>query len=467
MLLVTLALLNATEVLGFIHAAVQGLRAVRPYGFTYIALLIVIFAMMLHVSLLVGLNIGLSAYYRYWVLGIYAPVAIFLMLLFFTDQLIVDFQPVRNTVLRVPGPWFPLLEIYIVLYLLIVVLSLVYGARRVCVPATRRLRSRLWLIAMAPIAIFFIYLTVAHHFGFTRQISSTIYGPLVMTIPFIIAGYATYHHRLFDFQFFIPGSRVRKEKEALYDRIEAGAQTISDARSLRRALGAIANALECSVGMADEQRRLTIHPRGVRDAPDRVSDIELTVLRAVDTLTVAEEIRETQANLYLAMTRSDIAAIVPMETRAGTVCRWLLLGKRFSEQVYTPLDFRVVERLFERLAERSREQFSVLRAQLARVTRELQQYQRRLDTIEAERRDLKLQLSRTELENSELRSRSEFKPAFWTRKALEDYVAEFEKEIIGQALAAAQGNISEAARLLDMRANTLFYKIKRYGLSGK
>jgi len=47
-------------------------------------------------------------------------------------------------------------------------------------------------------------------------------------------------------------------------------------------------------------------------------------------------------------------------------------------------------------------------------------------------------------------------------KSLEDYVCEYEKQIIQQALDYCHGNQARAARLLGLRPNTLFYKMKRY-----
>ena len=48
---------------------------------------------------------------------------------------------------------------------------------------------------------------------------------------------------------------------------------------------------------------------------------------------------------------------------------------------------------------------------------------------------------------------------------LEELVAEFESRIIRQALERCDGNKSKTARILGLRANTLHYKLERYGLS--
>ena len=50
-------------------------------------------------------------------------------------------------------------------------------------------------------------------------------------------------------------------------------------------------------------------------------------------------------------------------------------------------------------------------------------------------------------------------------KTLQDSVAEFEAALIAQALRLSKGNQAEAARLLGLRPNTLYYKMERYGLT--
>jgi len=44
-------------------------------------------------------------------------------------------------------------------------------------------------------------------------------------------------------------------------------------------------------------------------------------------------------------------------------------------------------------------------------------------------------------------------------------VESLEKTLIAQALAQAAGNKAKAARLLDISERTLWYKVKKYGLS--
>jgi len=55
-------------------------------------------------------------------------------------------------------------------------------------------------------------------------------------------------------------------------------------------------------------------------------------------------------------------------------------------------------------------------------------------------------------------------PTATCKNTLDQYVAQFEAQLIGKALEHCRGNKAKAARLLGLRANTLHYKLERYGL---
>jgi len=163
-----------------------------------------------------------------------------------------------------------------------------------------------------------------------------------------------------------------------------------------------------------------------------------------------------------------------------------LLGDSFSESVYTPLDFRKVERLFDSLAEFFLDRIAFLRAELAES-----QAQTRLanDIVEQQQKEL----ARTQEENTLLRDNnfrllrenhvarktlgarpqgksvpvltlaSERTPD-WS-KPLSQRMEEAEVKMISEALKCSKGNKSEAARLLGVSPSTLHYKLERFGLA--
>src|SRR4030065_2902190 len=77
----------------------------------------------------------------------------------------------------------------------------------------------------------------------------------------------------------------------------------------------------------------------------------LEQLHKIERITVANEIADVAPDTYRMMRAHGIAAIVPFYPHSQSASGWMLLGGAFSEQVYTPLDFKMVEQLFARLPE--------------------------------------------------------------------------------------------------------------------
>lgn len=470
-LLIVLAAHNASEVLALYNFVNFGVPAMTTYGFAYVALLIPAVALILQLSL--RLSFDLDAHDTRLRLQplLYVPGAILLFLLLFTDQLVVGFQPFRNTVLRVPGPLYSYFETYMTVYLSAAIVNLIYGARAGRASAIRRTRNRLWLLAIAPTGLLLVYLIVANHFGLAK-VTSTIYMPITLTFFLVVTAYATHEHRLFDIAFFIPWSKVRKRKTAFYRRIERTIAEIADLRSVREVLSAVADTLRCSISLVGSSRSMSVGANG----STVIGKFEREALNDVDRIIVADEIVEARPRLYALMKANHVAAIVPFRGY-GAVRNWLLLGEQFTNEVYTPLDFRAAEVLFERVAERSLDKLTLLRSQLAEATKDLRIYRRQLDSALAELREMRGALSARETEVRELQARNAMR--FDQRlsdvvhlsdsqvKTFDEHVEEFEKKIIRQALNDCHGNRSEAARMLGMRPNTLHYKLKRLGLLDK
>ena len=151
----------------------------------------------------------------------------------------------------------------------------------------------------------------------------------------------------------------------------------------------------------------------------------------------------------------------------------MLLGDRFSEEVYTPVDFQLVEQLFRRISDRFLDKLLLMRSQLDEVQRELCEAHRRLALLWQAKLNTDKKLFDAQAELQSLRNRTPLmeenphtsKLACWeNNQTLNEYLLEFEKAIIKHALLCAKGNRAEAARLLGLRPNTLHYKAKRLGL---
>lgn len=360
-ILIILSLFNLVEFAGLTYYALNGFdaRVANFFGFTYLALFIPCLALLLHVSL--ELSFDTSVLRRRYVKAmLYAPVVIFEFLLLFTDKLVLGFKPFLYTILRDPGPWYFLFESFAVLYCLAALANLVYGARSKRA-AVARTRNRLWLVAVAPMALLIIYLIVANHFGWTK-LTSTFYFPIAMTFFLVVTTYATHHYRLFEVEFYIPWSHVRKRKTAFYDRIRAMIAEIADlgSGSVNRALQRLAETLRCPVAFVDDTKTLIAAVGG-----PQMAAIPLNTLKGVDHILVANEIAESQPQTYAAMKRHGIAAIVPFHPHSHSAASWLLLGDAFSDEVYTARDFRLVEQLFDKMADLFLDKLVQMRTKLA------------------------------------------------------------------------------------------------------
>ena len=75
-------------------------------------------------------------------------------------------------------------------------------------------------------------------------------------------------------------------------------------------------------------------------------------------------------------------AVVPFYPHSQSASGWMLLGDAFSEQVYTPLDFKMVEQLFDKMAELFLDKLLLMRSQLAAAERRLQTMEFRLQEAE-------------------------------------------------------------------------------------
>ena len=479
-MLIVMSLFNLVEFSGLTYIATNGFEATaaNSFGFAYFAFVIAAITLLLHLSLALSFDSLLSQRRELLVL-IYGSGIALESLLLFTDKLVLGFKPFLYTVLRDPGPWYFLFETWLVVCIAAALLNLVYGARS-SRPALPRIRNRLWLVALAPMGLLFVYLIVANHFGWTK-LTSTFYGPMAMTFFLVVTTYATYEYRLFDIEFYIPWSSSRKRKTAFYRRIQATIAEIAELNSPRQILDMMARTLQCQVALVGGPRPVVaIEPSHEIRSTGELRPVEFPrdALHKVDHIVVANEIADENPELYRLMKHHKVGAIVPFNSHSSTAADWMLLGEHFSDHVHTPLDFKVVETLFDRIGERFLDNLLLLRSQLAEANDELRDYQRRLGLAWGEIESLRKNLTATEQHNRELREEKANLKRQSLRvvqgglpsviesgeKTLEQYLAESEREIVRAALRDCRGNKAKAARLLGVQMRTLHYLIQRHDL---
>lgn len=476
-LLVVVVLQNVVEFVGL--TLFTGL--ITPYvtfsGFAYFALTILAIAPILHLS--IHLSLDPSSKSAGWHAFLYVPPAILLYLLLATDYLVLGFQPFKNTILRIPGPWYFLFESYLVLYPVAALSLLAYGARGSRPSALGRARTRLWLFGLLPAGVLMVYLIVANHYG-VAKLTSTIYFPLTLTFFLALATYAVHQYRLFDVAYFLPWSQVRKRKIALYKNIQRLAIESTEQRPIGQILEALAETIHCPVALIGGPQPLVAGDAARSSGTtgsQPLTEFPRTALKEVHRIVVVHEVIDTEPMLYALMKRHQVGAIVPINAHSPSSVHWMLFGERFSDHVYTPRDFRIIEALFDRISQRFSHNLHELRAQLTDAHEEIQTQQRRLAILWDELSHLREAAALADEHNRELKEektalRRELlaadavpKEVLSGDKTLEQYLHDTEREIVLAALRHAGGSRAKAARLLGLWSeNALHYLLVRHGL---
>lgn len=482
-LLVVLTVLNIVEFCLLNYLPSHGLTPdANALGFAYVALLLLAGTLTLHLSIALSLEEQSLANRRWFVALLYAPVCVLEYLLLFTDKLVLGFTPFLSySILRNPGPWYFLVEGFAVLYLSACLAILAYGARS-SRPALLRIRNRLWWLGLSPMVLFLIYIVIVDYIGGVR-LSAPFHLPIAITFFLLVTTYATHErprpggfyrflYRLFDVEFYVPWSKVRRRKTALYEKVRTMIAELGDLHSIKDIAKRLADIFQCPIvwfvgaqpvaspsGMAKDMTRF---PR------DRLPHTE--------GLLMAHAIARTLPETHALMKRHGVAAIVPFHAHSRAAS-WMLLGEPFVEQVYTPLDLEMVETLFGRIAAhlideqvraeslltRSDRKQQRLRTRLAETCEQLKLAQKRLETLEQQDPDAKTRFPSFPIDDDlapAIVASAETGP----RRKLDDHVADFEKRLIARALESCGGNQARAAQILGLRPNTLHYKIERYGL---
>lgn len=293
----------------------------------------------------------------------------------FSDYLIAGYTNHGYVISRIPGPLYFLFEIFAFSAFIGALSLLTYGSR-FQQTAQKRLRSTIFLLAIVPMIAAMGTVLALFRLGITT-INFAIVSPLVITYFLGVTAYATHQSRLFDIQFYIPWSRVRRRKTAFYDRIRAMIAEVADLTSVNHAVERLADTLRCPVALVGGPT-----PVLAASGANGMASLPFEKLRTIDHIVVTNEISDTMPALHAAMKRHGVAAVVPFYPHTQNASSWLLLGDSFSDHVYTPLDFRMVERLFDRMAELFLDKLLTMRAQLADAHLQIRTLEFRLQQTE-------------------------------------------------------------------------------------
>jgi hypothetical protein len=399
-----------------------------------------------------------------------------LEVLLFTPLLIADSQRldygIGFSATRVPGPLYFMFELYAVGGFACVIGFAIYGWRRQAT-AIRRLKNAMLLAAIFPMAgIVFLVLGLLHFD--VKWINASFTLPIAISYFLIVTAYATHQHRLFDIEFFLPWSKVRKRKTAFYQRIRTMVTEIADLDSVGHAVSRLSDTLRCPialVGGPEPALAFAGNAKGMIDVPIRE-------LRRIENIVVTNEIADTLPDTHALLKRHGVAAVVPFFPHSRTAASWMLLGDSFSEHVYTPLDFKVVEQLFDRLGEVFLDKLLFLRAQLHDAREQLQTLQLSYDlsqqeSAEARRQIGLLQRRIAEMERERGSARGANPPAPVLslvehpidERPLAVQLRGLEARLIERALQRSEGDIGRAAQLLGLGVDELRTRMAHCGVA--
>lgn len=475
--LLCLAIMDLTEIELFLSNAGSLSNPPSFIGTLYFSASTAAIALLLHLALLIARapdgdpDRGLAPA----TLGtIYAPGMVLQLLLWGTASVVAGFEPTGYTYSKVPGPLYPLFQGYAISYLFAAPVLLYHGYRSQSTPF-RRLQNKLFLLGLLPIPLVVVSVIVLQQAGF-RAINSTATVPLAVTFFLVVTAYATHQYRLFEIEFFIPWSKVRRRKTAFYQRIQATIGAIAELRSARQIIRLLADTLNCDVALVGGPRPVSAGTG--EGAATAVARFPRSALASVGQITIAQEIAGRDPSLHRLMRQHRVAAIVPFASREGESTQWLVLGDHFSNNVYSPLDFKVVERLFSAIAERFLDDFLRVRSELKEAEQRLRETRRRLGLAWHKEHELKNELRTLRDQNDNLRRQlaelqsgvartfgdGESEQPRDERLTLGEYLSECERQRVASALDRCQGSRRAAARLLGISRRALERLIRRHGL---
>ncbi|MBI3899461.1 MAG: hypothetical protein HY308_14380 [Gammaproteobacteria bacterium] len=417
--------LNALEIFGFLRLTDSYLPTLGDF---YHAVVIVFCAVLCHLTVCVAFENPPR-----WLLMLTYPLAygfalVLLALLAFPPQLIAGYIWLGGyTITSIPGPFFPLLEMFFALTLLTVLCLPIRGIR---LDRNGKLRSRcqIWLLTAVPCVLLVATTLTLLHFDI-RWFNTTVTMPIPLALFLAGVGYAIHNHRIIEPGVYFPFSKIKRTKQTLYHTLAALIEDSPKSSSVTQLLKQLADVLQCPVALVSANG-------GVYSDHGIGADLPAAQLADVQHMVVAGEIRGPLNDL---MKQRRLGAIVPLFPHSQTASSWLLFGETFARRMYTPADFARIERVVQQLAGLFLDNL--------------------LQTNPTTRRDSMVSPATVPPAHAPGMPAKEI-----ALHPLAERLAHYEAFLIKEALRSCAGNQAQAARLLGLQPNTLHYKLKRLKL---
>ena len=390
--LFALALNNLAEIFTFYDSA-RGLVPTVPLELYFVSAICAL-AMFVHLFVSIALNFAVSKHRPLVLSLLYGSAATLLFLLLFTSLLVAGFTPLGHAYYRIPGPLYPLFEIFAITCF-IVVFAVLLHAIAIEPVQQKKSRMKIMIVGITPMMVLVVTNISLMHFGVT-WLSTPITLPITITFLLLVTTYAIHQYRVFDIQFYLPWSRLRRRKTAFYDRVRAMITEIADLGSAGDIMNRLSATLGCSVALISRDRSIVAAGAGATE----MTGMPKAILQDFSHIVVANEIAETRPDLYRAMKEHRIAAVVPFYPHSVHASGWLLLGDSFDDQVYSSLDFRFVEQLFDKMADLFLDKLLTMRTHLADASRSIRD-------LQGQRQELTANLLEVQKQNELLHKQNE------------------------------------------------------------
>lgn len=460
--LFALALHNTSEIMVFNYAGPQdGIIPLRA-GYLYFTMSIVAIGILLHLMLVrlrnsTGWDVPVDQM-RGW---LYIPGVALIVLLWRTDDVVRGFVPHAYSYTHVPGNLYVLFQVYAIGYLIasisILVVAAIYSANTVY-----RRKNAITLLGMFPMTALPIVVIVLQSYGI-NVFNLLVWFPLALTFFLVITAYAIYEHRLFNIFFHLPGTRLYRRHTAFHRRIMNFLAELDGlpSVSVEEALNGLAVALRCNVALvSDGKEPVQGEPSSSHSVSGHLDVDRLPVddLRKIDSIVLTKEMEKQDPEIYSVLSGANCAAVMPFRPFKGASAGWLLLGGARNAPEELPIDFSIVEDLFDKMGDLFLENMVTER-------NEVEMLNKLLDNQLSINRHLNDELQRKQAAIDSLYNQYAAGPDNpSTTLTLDDMVAGLEKKMISDTLLKLNGNVSATAKSLGLTRQTLYAKMESYGI---
>lgn len=458
--LFTLALHNVAEIMMFNYSGPQeGIIPIRS-GFLYFTMSIVAIAILFHL-MLVRLRNSTSWNVPVGLLKklLYIPATMLLLALWMTDDMVRGFIPHAYSYTRVPGDLYIFFETYAIGYL-VASISILSVAAVFSTNLVHRRKNVITLLGMLPMTALPIVVIVLQKYSI-NMFNLLMWFPLALTFFLIITAYAIYEHRLFNIFFHLPGTRLHRRHTAFHRRITDFLSELDKlpSISIEEALNKLATTLKCNVALVGAGKgALQAQPASSISSPLNMNRLQNGELDRIDEIVVTKELKRQDPEIHSALSGANCAAVIPFRPFKDTSAGWLLLGGARNAPDELPIDFSVVESLFDRMGD-------LFLENIVREREELEQLQNRLDQQLFVNKQLNTELNRKQgmidaLYSDHASTFDASSPGI----SLDAITTGLEKKLITETLATLKGNVSATAKTLGLTRQTLYAKMESYGI---